>query len=356
MKVFHIVDQLDLGGAVTVAVNIARSRNREFEYHLVEVARGNGRFTNDMLMCLEKESISIHRSFIPYKKLGIVLFSLRFLFIYLKYRPDVIHSHAETSNLSIFLFYRFFGWMFRKTKYVRTIHNTVHWDKWEWIGKVVEPFFIYHHSNVAISYAVQDSYFNLCGEMPPIIFNGMKEVEQKTFNDLDKSKINVLFAGRLVFQKGIDELIEVIKRCPLEGNIVFWIIGSGDYYKKLEMSVIGRDNVRYQEKIYGLSSYLSSFDFLFMPSNFEGLSLMCIEASLAKVPTIINTCPGLWETLPEDWPLKVSNNNVDEYMEIFSRLDSFDKEELGMKAYHYAKENFSIDRMQKQYELFYKSC
>ena len=66
-KVFHIVDQLNLGGAVTVAVNIARSKNREFEYHLVEVARGNGRFTNDMLMCLEKESISIHRSFIPIK-------------------------------------------------------------------------------------------------------------------------------------------------------------------------------------------------------------------------------------------------------------------------------------------------
>ena len=59
-------------------------------------------------------------------------------------------------------------------------------------------------------------------------------------------------------------------------------------------------NVRLYPKIFQLSSYLNSFDYLFMPSLHEGLALMPIEASFAKVPTIINRCPGLKDTLPEE--------------------------------------------------------
>ena len=354
--VFHIINRLDIGGSENVAINIASSRNREFEYHVVEVARGRGQFSKDLLMDLKKKGLAIHRSVIPNKKLGIIFFPFWFPFLCSKYRPRVIHSHAEVPNLSLFLFHKFFGWMFRNTRYVRTIHNTVLWDEWEWIGKIVEPFYLHHHSNVAISKSVQESYHQPCGELPPIIYNGIDEVKQLPFGGLDESKINVLFAGRLEYQKGVDELMEVIKRCPSETNIVFWIVGSGSNYSKIEKSVLGLENVHYKDKIYGLSSYLASFDYLFMPSNFEGLGLLSIEASLAKVPTIINSCSGLQETLPEDWPLKVRDNNIDEYMKIFRRLNAFNKKELGMKAYIYCKEKFSTEEMQKQYESFYKSC
>ena len=54
-----------------------------------------------------------------------------------------------------------------------------------------------------------------------------------------------------------------------------------------------------------------------MPSRFEGLPLLAIEASLAHTPTIINRCPGLKDTLPEDWPLAVDDNSVDAFIDIF---------------------------------------
>ena len=354
-KVFHIITHLDLGGAEMVAINIASSKNSEFEYHIVEVCRGKGKFSEDLLNDLKQRGISVHRSFVPNAKIGIVLFPFWFFFLYLKNKPDVIHTHAEVSNLSVFFYYMFFGWIFKKTKYVRTIHNTVLWDEWEWIGKIVEPFYLGHHSNVAISRSVQVCYPRFNAVLPPVIYNGVEEVEQRPFEGLDNTIINVLFAGRLEYQKGIDELIEVIKGCPLESNIHFWIIGSGSYYSKLAESVLMKENVHYKEKIYGLSSYLSSFDYLFMPSNFEGLGLMSVEASFAKVPSIINNCSGLWETLPEDWPLKVSNNSVEEYLKIFLSLEKLDQKSLGMKAYNYVKEMFSIEEMQKRYETLYRS-
>lgn len=59
--------------------------------------------------------------------------------------------------------------------------------------------------------------------------------------------------------------------------------------------------------------------------NFEGLALTTIEASFAKVPTIINS----EDTLPKDWPLKVNNNNVSECVKILKSIASYDDETLG---------------------------
>lgn len=354
-KVFHVITHLDMGGAVTVAVNIASSNNKEFEYHIVEVSQGKSQFSDELLKYIEKKGIVFHRSLSSVGKLNILLFPLRFLYIYIKERPAVIHSHAEGANISVYLFYILFGWMFRKTKYVRTIHNTMHWNKWERLGRIVEPFFIHHHCNVSISYAVQKSYSDLYGDPGPIIFNGIEEVEQRAFDGIDKTKINVLFAGRFEYQKGVSELIQVVKRTTADMKIDFWIIGEGSYYQTIKENCYGLKNVHINNKIFGLSSFLSSFDFLFMPSNFEGLALMPIEASLAGVPTIINSCPGLSETLPKDWPLKVNNNDIEEFMAIFNHLGSYDRKKLGSIAYNYAKENFSIEKMQKEYEKFYMS-
>ena len=92
-----------------------------------------------------------------------------------------------------------------------------------------------------------------------------------------------------------------------------------------------------------------------MPSEFEGLSIVAIEASMAGLPNIINTCPGLGETLPDDWPLKVENNNIEDYLRIFkSLLPSISRESLGSKAMTYATDNFSLASMQRNYEKSYR--
>lgn len=352
-RVFHIVTHFDLGGAETVAVNIAKSAHPGFEYHLVEVVRGRGQFSDEFVRHLEDWGIRYHRSLVSNKKLGITLFPFWFIFLFLRYRPTIIHSHTEVPDLSVFLFNKLFGWLYRETKYVRTIHNTLLWDQWGRIGRYVEPFFICHHSNIAISFSVRDSYYEKYGERPPVVYNGLMEVKQQPFMDVDHSKTNILFAGRLEYQKGVDELVEIIMRCQDHQDLVFWIVGSGSLLGKIKEMMAETDNARYYEKIYHLSSYVGSFDYLLMPSNFEGLGLMSIEASLAKVPVIINSCPGLNETLPADWLLKVQNNNVEQYLEILSQLNRYDHEALGMKAYKYVKENFSIEKMQKDYEDFY---
>ena len=123
-------------------------------------------------------------------------------------------------------------------------------------------------------------------------------------------------------------IIQLVSHLDL-GGAEQGAINSGLNEERLRMKLGDYANVSLYDKIYGLSAYLNSFDYLFMPSNHEGLALMPIEASLAHTPPIINRCPGLEETLPVDWPLAVDNNSVEGFIGIFKNvLENIDYDTL----------------------------
>jgi glycosyltransferase involved in cell wall biosynthesis len=356
MKIIHIVTSFDLGGSERVAINIASSKHPSFQYELIEVVRGKGMFSEYVKKELHDKKIKYYCSPITNRKLGIIFFPFWFLLIFLKSKPHVIHTHTEIPDLSWCWFIRLFGWLLPSVKWVRTIHNTELWNDWKFIGKIVEPVFQKHQANVAISKSTRYCYQKNYGLCPPIIYNGISESKQKSFPYIVKDKINVLFAGRLEPQKGIEQLIDIVNFLRDDKRYIFHIIGNGSLQSILKRQTSQLNNVRFYDKVHGLSAYMSSFDYLLMPSNFEGLALTSIEASFAKIPTIINACMGLDETLPSDWPLKVTNNSVKQFVHLFRDvLPNVDRNKLGEKAYHFVSENFRIDTMQQEYERVYAS-
>lgn len=352
MTIFHIITHFDQGGAEVVALNISKSRNCGFNYHIVEVAKTKGTFRDYFLHECKDNKICIHTSPVTSKKLAIVFFPFWFLFVVLKYKPQIIHTHTEIPDLATYLWHTIFGGLFPGVKYVRTIHNTELWNEWKFIGKKVEPFYEKKHANVAISLSTQRYYQKAYGDSPSIIYNGIGIPIPKRFSAIVPCKINILFAGRLEYQKGVDELVHIIKLLKEDDRFIFHVVGDGSLKERLN-SIKHYDNVLLYDKIFGLPSYLSSFDYLFMPSNFEGLGLLSIEASFSKTPTIINKCPGLIETLPTDWILSVENNSIEDYLNIFRTIDTFDRKSLGEKAYEYVSAHFSIEKMQSEYESLY---
>lgn len=287
-----------------------------------------------------------------------MLFPVWFIVLYLRFRPTVIHVHTEIPDLSLWLF-RKIAWIFFwiSPKYVRTIHNTELWNGWKPVGRMVEPYYMKHGCNIAISSSTKYCYERIFGvKNIPVVYNGISEVKQRSFMGLEKGKKHILFAGRLEAQKGVDTLIKVIKALRDDTNLVFHIVGNGSYEQRIREEIGNLSNVLIMDKIYGLPSYVGSFDFLFMPSEHEGLGLMAVEASLAHTPTIINRCMGLDEALPNDWPLAVNDNSVEGFVSIFRKLDDWDYVQLSNKAYLYAKEKFSIERMHKEYETIYQEA
>lgn len=356
MKVFHVITSLDLGGAERVALNIAKSKSEGFEYHLVEVVKARGIFSEKFVDEAKSNAVILHKSYIPSKKIAILLFWFRFLFLMFRFRPNIIHAHTEVPDLSVYIWYKLFGWLFPNVKLLRTIHNTELWSDWKRIGRKVEQMYKSCDSNIAVSIGTKQRYIEEYGDsLVKVIYNGVEECAQKKFQDVVPGKINVLFAGRLEYQKGVDEMIQVFKNLANDERYQLFVVGTGSMKEKVDRELSAFHNIKIYDKIYGISQYLGSFDYFFMPSNFEGFGLMCVEASLAHVPTIINKCMGLDETLPENWPLSVKNNDVNDYLLLFHKTLLFaDNYQLNELAYSYAKQKFSLKRMQKEYETFYQ--
>ena len=188
MRTFHLITHFSLGGAERVAANIAESQTHGMEYHVVEIMRGRTAYTPKFITELEQAGVRCHRSWMPdvsfhflFERIAALLFPLRMLYIMLRWRPDVIHTHTETPDLALYVFSRLFPFMLRRVKIVRTIHNTRLWTGLPRTAQWVETFFKSNNANIAISDSVRDSYAERFGEVPPIINNGVAEVEQKDY-------------------------------------------------------------------------------------------------------------------------------------------------------------------------------
>ena len=94
-----------------------------------------------------------------------------------------------------------------------------------------------------------------------------------------------------------------------------------------------------------------------MPSRFEGLALMSIEASFAKVPVIASNVKGLKETLPSDWPLFFDVFNNESLLLILKGIlnNKFDPNVLSEISHEFVNKHFTIDKMCKKYEQLYLS-
>ena len=411
MRTFHLITHFSLGGAERVAANIAESQTHGMEYHVVEIMRGRTAYTPKFIAELEQAGVRCHRSWMPdvsfhflFERIAALLFPLRMLYIMLRWHPDVIHTHTETPDLALYVFSRMFPFMLHRVKIVRTIHNTRLWTGLPRTAQWVEAFFKSNNANIAISDSVRDSYADRFGEVPPIINNGVAEVEQKdyfntstpqgvhlsqvhqqhlntsTFNTQHSTNLNtsarllplarartpqhlnILFAGRLEPQKGVVVLCEVLKMLAGDARFFFTIAGDGSQRTLVEQTLAdiassGKPlNAQLVPPIFGLAGYMQSFDYLFMPSEFEGLSMLSMEASLNRLPVIANACPGLADTLPTDWALLAHNNSLNDYRRIFNELlPTADHDALTQRAYDFAKDRFSVRTMQERYEARYKA-
>lgn len=351
--IFHIISRFDIGGAERVALNISKSKSAGFRYHLIEIFSGDKTAKAIFMEEMRNANIVCHPTFVKNKYLGILSFPFRLLYFFLRYRPDVFHTHTEIPDVALILAYSMFPFLYKRIKIVRTIHNNILWSNWKKTGRVAESFFKSRNANVAISYATSKTYKDEYGSQPPVIHNGVPHVQQRAFPGVISGKINVLYAGRLEQQKGIDILVKIIHELNSDKSFFFHIIGDGSMKHQMLESLRGCDNYMYYGKILHLSSYFSSFDYLIMPSWFEGLALTPLEAALAKLPPIINDCKGLIETVPDNWRLVAHDNSLSDYLKIFKSLDF--GESLGEDVFNYVSEQFSIVKMQQKYETMYRS-
>lgn len=207
-----------------------------------------------------------------------------------------------------------------------------------------QQFFLEHKINCGNSILLPGSGVNL------------KEHLFETYPE--DGTIRILFVGRVMEAKGIRELLEAAGKIKKEKNgVVFQIVGPyeenyAEIIKKNEKNGI----IQYFGKQDDVHAFIKDAHAVIMPSHFEGMSNVLLEAASAGRPVLASAIPGCTETFDEGisgFSFEVKNvQDMKKTIEKFLALSYEEKKAMGRKGRekmeHEFDRNIIIDKYLEQ--------
>lgn len=119
------------------------------------------------------------------------------------------------------------------------------------------------------------------------------------FNRHPGKGLRLVGMGRLVYQKGFDRLLPILKKVD---NVHLTILGEGIEYNNL-LKIIEdldiKEKVTFKGYIKNSASYLAAADYFILPSRWEGLPNSVLEALVLGTPVItFKEIEGLLDIIP----------------------------------------------------------
>ena len=161
--------------------------------------------------------------------------------------------------------------------------------------------------------------------------------------------LEVFFAGRLVYDKGILQLVDAVRRLNKEGlSVKLSIAGDGNLFEQLrgqatkEIIVLGRLNREQMLERYRMS------DVFCLPSDHEGFSTTILEAAASKCFIITTDTGGAKELLPCDgFGIVMDNNTTEDIMEAIKKAaqDPQYRKEAVEKAYSQVVQHYTWEKI-----------
>jgi glycosyltransferase involved in cell wall biosynthesis len=158
--------------------------------------------------------------------------------------------------------------------------------------------------------------------------------------------------GRIEFnQKQQNLFLQVIQNKLSKTNrIKIMIVGSGP--DEFALKQIVRDGgmsefvtiLPWRDKLVDV---YSAIDMLVIPSRYEGLPVVMLEAMLCKLPIAATNVDGMAEILPREWLFDLNDEN--EVWNTLMRISRSDNEKLLIANYEMVKNRFSIENFQKSF-------
>ncbi len=357
VRVLHVIDSFDLGGAQTVLLNLLHALDRDRFEPEVAAMHGRGVFWEDFArLDMPVHSLSPHKYFPAY-----VLTLARLI---LARRPQIVHCHLFGSN---------------------------------WIAKPLAallgvPVRIAHdHCNDALRYERPlarwiDTLANRCSSHVCAVSGSTRdfliqheqlapaEVSLVT-NGIDLSRFTpsearsrqdrfvVLGVGRLNPQKNFALFIEIAAELVRRGHAVeFRLAGTGpeESALRLQASALGiGDRVQFLGHVQDTPQLYGGADALLMTSKFEGTPIVLLEAMAMRLPIVAPRLDGIGEILKnEDDALLIEPSERDHFVRAIERL--IDAPDLASRFAHAAqakvRDRYSAQAMTVQVEAIYERC
>ncbi len=165
------------------------------------------------------------------------------------------------------------------------------------------------------------------------------------------------FVGRIVPEKGINELIEAFLQLEDHQRYALMLVGSAEEVNRLDGSIYEEskkyNNIFYTGRVSIPERYFSAFDFMVLPSYREGFGMVVLEAAAMGTPSIISNIKG-----PTDFVVDGYNGLICEVQSVDSLYHSIIRAlemnedaytEMSKNAYRTVKDKFDSEAFKKEF-------
>ncbi len=362
-KVMLITHDLAIGGLQRVVATLCQTINQDFFECCVVCLRDKGDFTQDILDC----GIPVY--LIEQKQNGVDYFSfLKVAALIRRFKPNTIHTHNTQPFMDGVMGALCAGIL---PTIIHTDHAREFPDKWRYM--VIERILSWFTYKVV---GVSDhtsknlvAYEKIAPKKVVTIPNGIcGDIYEKIFdNQALRASLSIppecLLFGigvRLCEQKAIGILLQAFKQvAESSAPCMLLIAGTGPLDAQLQQQAksLGIDTkVKFLGPRLDIGALLSLFDIYVLPSLWEGLPMVLLEALAAGCPIIASRVGGISTAITnEENGLLVAPNDVHELAKAMKRLmsDSILRKQFAQQGKQTFKTHFSAQAMTRKYEKLY---
>ncbi|MCJ8152385.1 glycosyltransferase [Chryseobacterium sp. SSA4.19] len=340
MKILHVITRSDLGGAQTVVINLANSMCANHE--VTVVAGEDGPMWRALDHRVRKIKVEEIVRQVSVKDI-IALFKL--YKINKTLNPDVIHLHSSKIGVLGRL-------AFPKKKVVYSVHGfdsiRIAYRKFLPLEKLLK-----NHCK-AIVLASDYDRKNIINEGIKknlyIVYNGVCKPEKEAglhIDGIDKYKKVVMCIARISPQKRFESYIEIAKLLP---DYAFVWIGAEKKYDGLP------DNVFCLMGFPNAKKYLQIADIFVLPTNYEGVPIVVIDALSYGKPVVSSDVGGISEIVLNNHNGYVLDNSDVAFAEKINYIleDSEIHNQFSKASFDIFNKSLTIDVMVEEYTRIYE--
>lgn len=345
MRILQVITLSELGGAQTVVANLA---NRLCEEHDVIVAAGEGDGKLWEILDKKVEKIQLkylQRAISPIKEFKAMI-ELRKL--YKQYKPDVIHLHSSKAGM--------LGRMaFPKGNIVYTVHG---FDSIRVAYRKFLPIEKRMQSRCAAIVGVSEyDRINLMSEGISkgvcTVYNGIKVPDTNNITEIPQFKQYkkiVLSIARVSSPKRTDLFVEVARLLPEYGFI--WIGNQREVTEYGELP----SNCHFVGNISNAGAYCSQSDLFMLPSDYEGLPMVILEAMCFGKPVVASNVGGVSEIVRNEENGFAIENRAELFAEKINYIlqDESVYADFSVKSKEIFLNELTVDNMANGYLKIYK--
>jgi len=322
MIIFHLITSIDKGGAETHLYSLIKKQVENKNIVFVVFLKGNGYWKK----YLNRIGVKVYRlnfeNKLNFKNFFKVFFSLQKLII--KHKPKVVHAHLSTMEL--------FGALLKfKLKDKFSLIVTKHLDSYfleasfgrkNFLkGVLIDKFIIGQCTKViCISKQVKNYFSNKIPFLKKykVIYYGFSTKEFKSSKNIEnvflklkqKYKINkrdIILSNiaRHVKQKSIDVLLKAFAIYSKDKkNVKLILVGKGpetNNLKKLSKILNVSKNICWIKNYENVKDIFLLSDVFVLPSEYEGLGLVLLEAMSSKTPIISSNTSAIPEIIKNNY-------------------------------------------------------